>query len=58
MNSGPVLYFIYFIFATKKTSFYCCSDISASGGTRKRAADIVYPDMLATKWDDVVRTHV
>lgn len=36
INSCPVLYFIFLIFATKKTSFYC-SNISASGGTRKRA---------------------
>lgn len=36
MNSGPVLYLIYLIFAKKKTkkSFYC-SNISAFGGTRE-----------------------
>lgn len=37
MNSCPVLYFIYLIFATKKKTSFYCSNISASGGTRKRA---------------------
>lgn len=35
MNSGPVLYLIYLIFAKEKKSFYCCSNISAFRGTRE-----------------------
>lgn len=54
MNSGPVLYLIYLIFAKEKKTFYCCSKkISAFSGTRGRALGIVYPNVLATngiKW--------
>lgn len=33
MNSGPVLYYLIFAKKKKEKSFYCCSNISAFGGT-------------------------
>lgn len=56
MNSGPVLYLIYLIFAKKKEKkkfllfkYICIWWYSG------RAVGVVYPDVSATKWDEVVR---
>lgn len=57
MNSGPVLYFIYLIFAKTKKIFIVVQ-IYLHLVVLGRALGIVYPDVLATKSDEVVRKHI
>lgn len=60
MNSGPVLYLIYLIFATKekKKMFLLLFKYICIWWYLERAVVIVYPDVLATKWDEVVRKRI
>lgn len=53
MNSCPVLYFIYLIFATKKRQVFIVQIYLHLVVLGKGQWVIVYPYMLATKWDHV-----
>lgn len=58
MNSGPVLYLIYLIFAKEKKKFLLLFKYICISWYSGRAVGIVYPDVLATKWDEVVRKSI
>lgn len=59
MNSGPVvLYLICLIFLQKKKKFLLLFKYICIWWYSGRAVGIVYPDILATKWDAVVRKSI
>lgn len=59
MNSGPVLYLIYLSFLQKeKKKFLLLFKYICIWWYSGRAVGIVYPDVLATKWDEVARQSI